>query len=88
VLPSRSALSDLGLIADIFEKNAPKLVLFLPKKSSFCPKKSDFHFFSFPHKATNNLKLFFPKYGIFSSKSLMSELSFWKKSDFDPKIAS
>ena len=40
VLPSRSALSDLGLIADLFEKNAPKLVLFLPDKSAFWPKKS------------------------------------------------
>ena len=39
VLPSRSALSDLGLIADLFEKNAPKLVLFLLGKSAFWPKK-------------------------------------------------
>jgi hypothetical protein len=46
VLPSRSALSDLGLIADLFF-NAPKLVLFLLEKS----KKSDFYFFSLPHKA-------------------------------------
>ena len=53
VLPSRSASSDLGLIADLFEKNASKLVLFLPEKP-------DFHFFSFPHEAnyylTNFLK--------------------------------
>ena len=52
VLPSRSALSDLGLIADLFEK-------MLLNWSSFClksPKKSDFYFFfSLPHKAKHYL---------------------------------
>ena len=48
VLPSKSTLSDLGLIADLFFLNAHKLVLFLPEKSAFWPKKSkksDFHCF-------------------------------------------
>ena len=39
VLPSRSALSNLGLIAYLFTKNAPKLVLCLPKKLYFLAKK-------------------------------------------------
>ena len=52
VLPSRSSLSELGLIADLLEKNAPKLVLFLSKKSAFRPKKSkksDLQLFSLTH---------------------------------------
>ena len=51
VLPSRSAFSDLGV---------PKLVFFLPEKSTFWPyksKKSDFHSFSLPHKAKIYLKI-------------------------------
>ena len=54
VLPSRSAFSDFSLIADLFGKNVPKLVFFLPEKSAFWPnqcKKSDFHSISLPHKA-------------------------------------
>ena len=60
MLPSRSALSDLGLIADLFEKKAPKLVLFLPEKSAFWPKKSkksDFQVFSLQQNAKNYLKI-------------------------------
>ena len=56
VLPSRSALSDLGLIADLFEKNLLNWS-FLPKKSVFRlkkPKKSDFHSSSLLHKAKKN----------------------------------
>ena len=37
-----------------FQKEAPKLVLFLPEKSFFWPdksSKSDFHSFSLPHRA-------------------------------------
>ena len=71
VLPSRSALSDLGLIADLFEKNAPKFVLFLLEKSAFWPKrskKSAFHLFSLPHKASFNLIISTNIY-FFSTKS-------------------
>ena len=70
VLPSRSALSDLGLIADLFKKNAPKLVLFLPEKSAFWPKNPKsliFYVLAF-HKNQKILENFL-KYGIFSNKS-------------------
>jgi hypothetical protein len=64
VLPIRSALSDLGLIANLLgkkeEKNAPKLFLCLPEKSAFWPKKSKesyFYYFCLPHKAKLYLKI-------------------------------
>ena len=60
MLPSRSALSDLGLIADLFQKMLLnwssfdlKSLLFGQKRS----QKSDFHFVSLLHNAKNNLKI-------------------------------
>jgi hypothetical protein len=53
------------------KKNAPKMVLFLPEKSAFWPKKSenyDVSSFSLPQKAKKVLEIFL-KYRIFSNKS-------------------
>ena len=53
-LPSRSALSDLGLIADFFEKNLLNWSSFCLKSLFFWPKnsgKSNFYSFSLPYKA-------------------------------------
>ena len=64
VLPSRSALSDL-VWQWIFFFNAPKVVLFLPEKSNFSPKKSwksDFQHFSLPHKEKNYFKISISKF--------------------------
>ena len=59
MLPSRSALSDLGLIADLFDKmllNGSSFCLKSPLFGQKKSKKSDFHFFSLPHKAKKYLK--------------------------------
>ena len=62
VLPSRFALSDLGLSdSGLYLKNALILVLFLREKSAFWPKKSkksDFHSFSLPNKTNSYLNIF------------------------------
>ena len=89
VLPSRSALSDLGLIADLFEKNAPKLVLFLPEKSALWPKKVDFQGFCLPHKAKKYLKISL-NMEYFQIKVDLSYVGirFGNKSDFDLKRGS
>ena len=55
LLPSRSALSDLGLIADLFEKMLLNWSSFCLKSLLFWPKKSDFQFFSLIHKAKKYL---------------------------------
>ena len=88
MLPSRSALSDLSLIADLFRKNAPKLVLFLPEKSVFWPKKfkkSDFQCFSLPQKSKKYLK---DSLNLEYKKKFIChllELGFGNKSDFLPQ---
>ena len=60
MLPSTSALSDLGLIADHFEKMVLNWSSFCLKKSAFWhknSKESDFHSFSLPHKSKKSLKI-------------------------------
>ena len=60
VLPSRSALSDLGLIADLFEKMLQNWSSFCLKSPLFglkSPKSLIFTFFSLPHIAENYLKI-------------------------------
>ena len=60
VLPSRSALSDLGLIADLFEILFQNWSSFCLKSPFFClksPKSLIFTVFSFTHKAENYLKI-------------------------------
>ena len=59
LLPSRSTLSDLGLIVDLFEKMLLNWSSFC-LKSDFCPKKSeksDFYSFGIPQKAKKYLKI-------------------------------
>ena len=59
VMPSRSALSDLGLIADLFEKMPLNWSSFCVKSPLFGQKsqKSDFQCFSLPHKSKNYLEI-------------------------------
>ena len=90
VLPSRSALSDLGLISDLFENMLLNWSFFLHEKSVCWPKqtnKSYFHCFSLWHKAKTDLNISsnmaFKKKLKKQLLCLMSELSFWNKSDFD-----
>ena len=61
VLPSRSALSDLGLILDLLENMLVNWSFFCLKSPLFAlkipTKKSDFHLNSLPPKAKNFLKM-------------------------------
>jgi hypothetical protein len=84
VLPKRSALSDLGLIADLLKKMLPNWSSFCLKSLLFdqkCPRSQIFYLSAFQKTQKKNILENFLEYVILSNKVALANVGirFWEQ---------